>query len=187
MSVSDYPYSSTGGALLWRMLLRSLSLWSQFGPCVQLRHLPTTMIHCWFKILLCRCLSWSPDTPKLEFVSKQDSFSVIHCEIQVLLSQPEASKRVDLLMVLSLWLCRIVLWIHPISFLWREKLELRHNSNDFWPPSFIYSLNPQTFCLFPSFRDNTRNCRRGLRLLDPRLTTTHTLKQEQKVVKKKYS
>lgn len=59
MSVSDYPYSSTGGALLWRMLLRSLSLWNQFGPCVQLRHLPTTMIHCWFKILLYRCLkSW---------------------------------------------------------------------------------------------------------------------------------
>lgn len=146
----------------------------------------------WFTVgLKYCCIVVSPEILilllKLEFVSKQDSFSVIHCEIQVLLSRPEALKRVDLLMVLSLWLCRIVLWIHPISFLWREKLELRHDSNDFWPPSFIYSLNPQTFSPFPSFRDNTRNCRRGLRLLDPRLTTTHTPKQEQKVVKKKYS
>ena len=120
------------------------------------------------------------------------SFSVIHSEILVHLSRPQVLRRVDALTVWSIWFCRIVLWIDPIQFLWSavefqllEDLELRHDSNDIWPPSFVYFLNPPTFCLFPSSHDNIIDCQRGLRLFGPRRTTSMIIldtQQEQKVV-----
>lgn len=182
MSVSDYPYSSTGGALLWRMLLRSLSLWSQFGPCVQLWHLPTTMIHSWFKILLYRCLkSWYSFFSNLNLSVSRTHFQSSTVKFWYFLA---SLKRWS--MLIFWWCCRFGSAGSCFGYI-RSGFSEKLRENDFWPPSFFYSLNPQTFSPFPSFRDNTRNCRHGLRLLDPRLTTTHTPKQEQKVVKKKYS